>query len=303
MVVIFRFSLETEKAALMPPTSPCLSPRVTNTNQQQCSKLNLHQSSPEQCRDHSSNISIRRMKPQHARFDTETHHYFSPNEFQTSMGLRKKMHDIYVLPVSPTLSSSSSTTNADEVTKSNSNPTSIQSRRHQSSSSSNKTHQNDTCQGVNNACFTDSPQIKYRTLPRLQTDTLRRVPAPSQPPPLPPVDEKLSLSIDEIPTKRTHPPPVPSRSQKPLTIPIHFEEHTKQSNAIDFSLSTDSSPTNDDSIHAWPNPPESMSTSRLSRPLSIPYDHLLTSNPIIHLNSTNNYFPSYEHSMLTESNT
>lgn len=285
----------------MPPTSPTLSSRVTNTSQRQHSKSNLHQSSsPEQCRDHSSSISVIPIKRHHAHFDTETHHYFSPNELRTSSNLRKKMHDIYVLPISPALSSSSSITNADDMIKTNSNTMSIQSRRYLSST--HHTHQDDTFDGVKNDCFTDSPPIQNRTLPRLQTDTLRRTPAPSQPPPLPPIhDEKSSFpitlrfrSVEPIPTTKSHPPPVPCRTQKPSNIPIDFEQRV--------DLSADSSPTDDRSEHAWPNPPESMSTSQISRPASIPYDHL-TSHPIIHLHSNTRYFPEFQHSMLTESNT
>jgi len=311
---MFIFNLETEKVALMPPTSPCLSSSVVNTNQRQKSKPMRHylsndnetsSSSPEQLRDHRSNISIISRHHQ-TKFDTAHHHYFSPSELRTPVSFRKKIHDIYVLPVSPDLSSSSSTTNTDEIIRTNSNTMPIQSRR--------DIHNNSTFHGIKNDCFTESPQSKNRTLPRLHAGTLRRVPPPSQPPPLPPIispfhEDKSSfqhqvsaVNLEENQMKKPHPPPVPYRSQKPSRLPISFEELTKQS---DFRFQIESSPQNDYAEHAWPNPPESMSTSQLSGPLSIPYDHLVP-NIVMHQNNTTTFFHQYrpnEHSMLTESDT
>jgi len=216
------------------------------------------------------------------------------------MIFEKKIHDIYVLPVSPTLSSSSSTTNTDEIIKNVSNTMPIRSRRHLSSFTN--IHNN----GIKNDSFADSPQPKTRTLPRSHAGALRRIQPPSQPPPLPPDYDKspiqrqistVDLNPDTITlhlnqTKKPLPPPVPCRSQKLSLLPIGFEELTKQS---------DPSPQNDYSEHSWPNPPESMSTSQISGPLSIPYDHLI---PIV-INTTN-LFHQYrhnEHSILTESET
>jgi hypothetical protein len=43
-------------------------------------------------------------------------------------------------------------------------------------------------------------------------------------------------SIKENQTEKSLPPPVPCRTQKPLTLPIAFEELTKQSHHPQFPL-------------------------------------------------------------------
>jgi hypothetical protein len=182
----------------------------------------------------------------------------------------------------------------------------IRSRR--DISSSTNIHNNSTFHGIKNDCFTDSPQPKNRTLPRSNAGTLRRVLPPSQPPPLPPTissfqhqlltmnfdSETMALhfhSIEENQMKKPAPPPVPCRSQKPSRLPIGFEELVKQADQINIRFATESSPQNDYSEHTWPNPPESMSTSQLSGPLSIPYDHLIP-DIVIHQNNTTTFFSS-----------
>jgi hypothetical protein len=330
----------------MSPKSPCLSSNITNTIQ--CQRRQIPNAIPN---EPSSLSSSEKSRDQHipiihqysrSNFNSSRHHhtkidnddinnqYFSTNQIKkssrTPVDFRKKVHDIYVLPVSPALSSSSSTTNTDEIIKPNSNTMPIRSRRHLSSSINN--HNDSTYRGIKNDCFADSPQPKTRTLPRSHAGTLRHIQPPSQPPPLPPINfndnnkssfqHRLSTvdldpntialhfhNIEDIQIKKPLPPPVPCRSQKPFVLPIGFEEITKQSNKIGFQLMTESSPQNDYSEHTWPNPPESMSTSQISGPLSIPYDHLIpTIN--MHQNSTTNLFHQYrhnEHSMLTESET
>jgi len=348
--VIFIFNLETEKVALMPPKSPCLSSNVADTIQRQRHQIlnriphhssndneTLSSSSPEQSRN--QHIPIVRQysrshfiptRQHHTKIDTDdiNNHHFTSS--RTPIDFQKKIHDIYVLPVSPALSSSSSTTNTDEIIKTSSNTMPIRSRRHLSSSAN--IHHDSTYRGIKNDCFADSPQPKTRTLPRSYVSTLRRVQPPSQPPPSPPTISQLDVNdhnkssfqhrlstedlnpnktafrfntIEENQVKKTLPPPVPCRAQKPSVLPIGFEEIIKQSDKIGFRLMTESSPQNDYSEHAWPNPPDSMSTSQISGPLSIPYDHLMPT-VIMHQNSTTNFFPQYrhnEHSMLTESET
>ena len=290
---MFVFNLETEKVALMPPTSPTLSSNVIHTNQRQKSKPDNEKSLPslhEQYHDHCSKISI---IPQHQQIKID-HHYFSPSELRTPVNIQKKIHDIYVLPISPALSSSSSTTNTDETMKANSNTMPIRSRRN--ISSSRKIQNNHKFRGTKNDCFIESPQPKNRTLPRSHAGTLRRVPPPSQPPPLPPTISSFEHqfhSIEETQMKKPPPPPVPCRLQKPSRLPIGFEEVTIQPDQIGFKFAAESSsPQNEYSEHAWPNPPESMSTSQLSGPLSIPYDHLIP-DIIMHQNNTTKYFHQY----------
>ena len=194
--------------------------------------------------------------------------YFPPMHTphsRISNDFRKKVHGIYVLPVSPALSSSSSsaTTNTDDMIKAGSSTMPIRSKRH-IASNLNVNHES-TSQGIKNDCFTDSPQPKDRTLPRSHAGTLRRLhQAPTQPPPLPPLTshpsanalrsfierqtDKISFEhqhpqIDLDPdaialrfssqtiygahrdhqTPKVPPPPVPNRSQKPSVIPIGFE--------------------------------------------------------------------------------
>jgi len=339
----------------MSPKSPCLSSSIGNTIQRQRRQIpnsipyhsshdnELSSSSPEKSRDqhipithHHSRSNFNSSRHHHPKIDNDdiNNQYFSVNQIkssQTPIDFRKKVHDIYVLPVSPALSSSSSTTNTDDIIKPNSNTMPIRSRRHLSSSTNN--HNDSTSRGIKNDCFADSPQPKTRTLPRSHAGTLRRTQPPSQPPPLPPVISQIHFNennkssfqhrlstldldpntialhfrtIEENQIKKPLPPPVPCRTQKPFVLPIGFEEITKQSNKIGFQLITESSPQNDYSEHTWPNPPESMSTSQISGPLSIPYDHLI---PTINMHqniSTTNLFHQYrnnEHSMLTESET
>ncbi|UJR23365.1 hypothetical protein I4U23_026375 [Adineta vaga] len=319
-------SIDAEKLVLTPPRSPNFSSSVVNTDQRRrrqvpdtisqhlSDETELSSSSPEQWRDQRSDISIipiiRQQYPSTRHHQTEididniNRNYFSSNyneSSRTPRSFRKKVHDIYVLPVSPSLSSlsSSTTTNTDDMVRIGSSTMPIRSRRYLQPNQNDSPH----C-GVKNACFTDSPQLKNRTLPRSHNGTLRRIPAPSQPPPLPPAvslqfsntqSSSIVLNPDTIgfrfdnheekPVTKTAPPPVPSRSQKPTILPIGFEEIIKQS---------ESSPQDDHSEHTWPNPPESMTTSQISGPLSIPYDHLI---PTIIMHQ---YRPN-EHSILTQS--
>jgi hypothetical protein len=288
------FFLETEKVALMPPRSPCLT-SAANTIQRQRRELpntlsrhpsddNEKSSSfPEESKDHHSNISIVPIIRQHSRphftpthtltrqhhidvdtDDTDNHHFRSSqtSRSRAPIDFRKKVHGIYVLPVSPALSSSSSTTNTDEIIKNSSNTMPIRSLRHISSVMN--VHNDSTCRGIKNDSFSDSPQPKDRTLPRSHAGTLRRIQPPSQPPPLPPTIAQLhfndvrssansnnvkssfqhqSATLDLDPDtialrfncqkiygaiKENHmqkapPPPVPCRSQKPTVLPIGFE--------------------------------------------------------------------------------
>jgi hypothetical protein len=339
---IFLCNLETEKVALMSPRSPCLSSSVANTIQRQRRQVpdsiphhlsddnEISPSSSVQLRDHQPIIRQHFTSIRHHRTEIDTddvhNQYFSATQIASSrvpIDFRKKFHDVYILPVSPALSSSSSTTNTDEGTKTSSNTMPVRSRRHLSSSAN--IHNDSTHRGIKNACFTDSPQPKDRTL--------RRIQPPSQPPPLPPEISQLQFNnnekslfqqqsttvdldsdtialrfstTDEIQVNKTPPPRVPSRSHKPSVLPIGFEELTKQPDKmIDFRLMIESSPQDDYSEHTWPNPPESMSTSEISGRSAIPYDHLIPT-VIMCQNSTTNFFHQYrhnEHSMLTESET
>jgi hypothetical protein len=315
-------NLETEKVALMSPKSPCLSSSVGNTIQRQKRRIpnsdnnKTLSSSLEQSRDQYSRSKFSSTQRYHTKIDNDS--YFSTSHItssRTPVDFRKKIHDIYVLPVSPTLSSSSSTTtNTDEIRKPNSNTMPIRSRRHLLSSIN--THNDLTYHGIKNDSFADSPLPKNRTLPRSHAGTLRRIQPPSQPPPLPPTHfndknkhhfdrDTITYIIEENQIKKTLPPPVPCRSQKPSVLSIGFEEITKQVDKIGIQIMTESSPQNDYSEHTWPNPPDSLSTSQISGPLSIPYDHLIPTI-IMHQNSTPNFFHQYrsdEHSMLTESET
>jgi hypothetical protein len=287
-------SLETEKVALMPPRSPCLA-SAANTIQRQrhhlAGTLSRHPSDdhekslsfPEESKDHRSNKSIVPIVRQHSRpqftpihtltrqhrpdantDDIENHHFSSTHSTRTraSNDFRKKVHGIYILPVSPALSSSSSTTNTDEIIKNSSNTMPIRSLRHISSSIN--VHNDSSCRGFKNDSFADSPQPKDRTLPRSHAGTLRRVQPPSQPPPLPPTiahlhfndvrssidshndkssfqhksatidldpdtialrfsSQKIYGTVEENQLKKAQPPPVPCRSQKPTVLPIGFE--------------------------------------------------------------------------------
>ncbi|CAF4798427.1 unnamed protein product [Rotaria sp. Silwood1] len=351
--------IETEKMALMPPKSPCLTSNIPNRIQHKKCQLvdpiprnsfdhnETSLSSIEQSRDDHSNISIIPIKRHHSRSyltSPRRHHakkdidhinddYFSSTKIsssQVAVDFRKRIHDIYVLPVSPALSSSSSTTNTDEIIKIRSKTMPNRIRRHLSSSSSSSSssmhiHHDSTYCGIQNNCFTDSPKPKDRTL--------RYIQPPSQPPPLPPIisqinfnnnndksslehhstttDRKLNSivlhfnTIDKNQMKKPSPPPVPYRLRKPSQLPIRLEKLINQSDHTNFQFIAESSPQDECSEHAWPKPPESMSTSEISGPSSISYDHLL---PTINIdqNSTTNIFHQYPHdedSMLTESET
>ena len=292
----------------MSPSSLCLSSSVTNTIQRQRHNPISHHSSddnetlstsPGQSRDFHSSRSIVPIIRHRSEIESDesANHYFSPTQIvssRPSVEFRKKMHDIYILPVSPALSSSSSTTNTEGIIKTGSNTMPNRSRRYVSSN-----------RGIKNDCFTDSPQPKDRTLPRLHTGQLRYFQPPIEPPPLPPTIAQIHFNqkdkssvvnpdaitlrintIDESKMKKTsQPPPVPCRSQKPLVLSIGSEGLTKQSSQ-------------NDSGHPWPNPPESISTS-------IPYDHLIPTVIMRH-NTTTNFPHQYRHnedSMLTESET
>lgn len=292
--------VEAEKLALVTPRSPCLTSSTTHTIQRQQTrplphtlprpstneKKTLHvSSSNDESRDEHCRTSIVPIHRQQSRppctsthtlprrhhpneIDTEDS-YFPPMQTpprrQNSNDFRKKIHGIYVLPVSPALSSSSSstTTNTDEMNKaSNSNTMPIRSLRHISSSIQMQKDTNSP-RGIKNDCFADSPQTKDRTLPRSHGGTLRRVQPPAQPPPLPPPmaqfhmnhqqaflshhDDQttfshqstridldpdviaLRLSSQKIYGTKAPPPPVPCRTQKPTLMPIGFESFNTSS--------------------------------------------------------------------------
>ncbi|CAF1269454.1 unnamed protein product [Rotaria magnacalcarata] len=380
---------ETEKITLVPPKSPCLT-SAANSIQRQRHPLPInfshhpsvvdHEKSftfSEESKDHRSNISIIPVVRQHSRprftpshkltqhhhtdidtKDIDKHNFSSIQQSHSrgSIDFRKKVHGIYILPVSPTLSSSSSTTNTDEMIKNGSSTMPIRSLRHISSTVN--VHDDLTCRGIKNISFADSPQPKDRTLPRSHGSTLRRVQPPSQPPPLPPAVSKLHFNdicssinfnnnekssfqhqsatidldhdaialrfssqkiygrLEENPLKKSAPPPVPCRTQKPTVLPIGFEGLTKaQPDPIGFRIAIESSPQDDYSEHTWPKPPDSMTTSEISGPPqpilpSIPYDRLhhdhLIPTVLMRQNSTNHFFHHHkfgENSMLTESET
>ncbi len=278
----------------MSPRSPCLT-SAANTIQRQRRQLpgtlsrhpsDDHEKSSsffEESKDHRSNTSVVPIVRQHTRphftpthtltqqhrpdayVDDVDHHNFPSTRTtrsRASMEFRKKVNGIYILPVSPALSSSSSTTNTDEIIKNSSNTMPIRSLRHISSSIN--VHNDSMGRGIKNDCFADSPQPKDRTLPRSHAGTLRRVQPPSQPPPLPPTiphlhfndvrssndsyndksffqhqsatidldpdtialrfsSQKIYGTTEENQLKKAPPPPVPCRSQKPTVLPIGFE--------------------------------------------------------------------------------
>ncbi|CAF0733594.1 unnamed protein product [Adineta steineri] len=221
---------ETEKVALVSPRSPCLTSTANTIQRQRHQLSNTLSRHPfdenekpipitfhEELKDHRSNTSIVPIVRQHARpnfppshtltqhhradidLDNIDNHHFSSTQTPRSrapVDFRKKVHGIYVLPVSPALSSSSSTTNTDEIIKNSSNTMPIRSLRHISSSIN--VHNDSICRGIKNDCFADSPQPKDRTLPRSHAGTLRRTqPPPSQPPPLPP-PTNVQLHFNDI---------------------------------------------------------------------------------------------------------
>ncbi|CAF4910811.1 unnamed protein product [Rotaria sp. Silwood1] len=285
---------ETEKVTLVPPKSPCLT-STANTIQRQRRQLPVNishhisddneksSSFSDETKDHHSNLSIIPIVRQHSRphfISTQNHHpnidtkdidkhnfsSIQSSQSRIPIDIRKKIHGIYVLPVSPTLSSSSSTTNTDEIIKHGSNTIPIRSLRHISSSIN--VHNDSICRGIKNNSFADSPQPKDRTLPRSHASTLRRIQPPSQPPPLPPTisqfhfnnvrssidvnndkslvqhqsatldldhnnivalryhSQKIYGKFEENHLKKPSPPPVPCRSQKPTMLPIGFENLT-----------------------------------------------------------------------------
>ena len=317
----------------MPPRSPCPTSSTANTIQRQRHPLphtlprhssredEISLSSPKKFRDHCSTVSVAPVGRQHVRpnctpshtlkryhhTDVDTDEIDQASRCRAPVDFRKKVHGIYILPVSPALSSSSSTTtNTDETSRAGCSTMPIRSLRHLSSSNTNF-HKQSSCRGVKNDSFADSPQPKDRTLPRSHAGTLRRVQPPSQPPPLPPnvsqhhlnsvqslTGDSLrphhSTSMDLYPdsialrfnaqkiygtanenhTKKPPPPPVPCRAQKPTVIPIGFEGLTNaQSNTLGFGDMLESSPLEEYSEHVWPKPPESMSTSEISGPPQI----------------------------------
>ena len=282
---------------MVSPRSPCLkntSNTISRQRHQVPTTLSHYPSNDnekpssfvEESRDHCSNISIMPIVHQHSRSHfTPTHTLTRQHRpdadvddvgtrnaslVQTScsripVDLRKKIHGIYVLPVSPALSSSSSTTNTDEAIKSGSNTMPIRFLRHVSSSIN--VHNDSACRGVKNDSYADSPLPKDRTLPRSHAGTLRRIQPPSQPPPLPPImsqidtndarpsvdcnndkssiqhhsattnlnpdtinlrlnNQQVCSKIQENQLKKASPPPVPCRSQKPIILPIGFERLT-----------------------------------------------------------------------------
>lgn len=349
--------LETEKIALVSPRSPCPSSRTTNTiphqrrlhAQHSVDETEISPSSAVQThRNHPSIVSIIPMGRQSTRAQPANihtvevdHHYFSPTELtrsRTPIDFRKKAHIVYVLPVSPALSSSSSTTNPDEMIRTGSSTMPIRSRRQLSSSIN--THHQSTSRGIKNQSFDQSPQPKTRTLPRSQNNTLQHTSPPSQPPPLPPAldfnnvhasksvserklasmgldpsalslrfcNENIYGPVDDHQMKKSAPPPVPCRMQKPMVLPIGFEELITQAMV--------QSPCHDEcSEHSWPKPPEALTASQISGPPqtlspSIPYDrlhheHLISDGAMRH-QSTSSFFHLArhgDHSMLTESDT
>lgn len=344
---------------MVSPRSPGLSSKTTHPlsrhrqplpdaiTQHSTDDTEISSSSPEQARPHPTPISIipigrhssrsridsrRGHHPTMINPTDSDHHYFSPTQLtqsRTPLNFRKKVHGIYVLPVSPTLSSSSSSmTTADEKQNHGSNTMPIRSRRSINVSRS---------QGIKNQSFDESPQPKGRTLPRLHGQTLKTLP-PSQPPPDPPFKPSINLdpsrlelrfckeniygTTDDCLVNKSTAPPVPCRAQKPTLLPIGFQEFTSRNEKIGFRSMVESSPNDDSSEHTWPKPPESMTTSQISghvpaamppMPLSpsIPYDRLhhdhLIPTVILRQHTMTNFiqFPLHtadgEHSMLTES--
>lgn len=342
-----------EKVALVPPKSPCLSlnhgqsfsrskrlPQKSIGNNS-TDDTDISVSSPEQKRNINGQISIIPLGRESSRSNRsdldDENHYFTATQIIRSrapIDFRKKVHGIYVLPVSPSLSSSSSstTTNTDDHVRTGSSTMPIRSRRQLTSSLKRQQY------GIKNQCFTDSPRTLNRTLPRSHGNTLRRTPAPSQPPPLPPIEnqsndiqqfsmdnKKVELRIcneniygmtdNQSTTKKSAPPPVPSRTQKPLVLSIGFEDLRQANEQIGFRSMIDST-THDDALdHSWPKPPESLTTSQISNcpqmlPTSISYDRLQhdhhtqsvgrcqTQTSMLHCFQLNEQF---EHSMVNES--
>ncbi|CAF0797801.1 unnamed protein product [Adineta ricciae] len=300
-------SNDTEKLVSTPPRSP----NCSSSQHRRCQTSDTisHHLSDEtevsscsagRSRDHCSDISSIPIIRHRTEFeiDNEKKHQFPSKYIDASRTHRdypRKIHDIYVLPVSPSLSSSSSTAHTDDTIRTGSNTMPIRFQRHSPRNQSDSPY----C-GVKNVGFADSPQLKTRTLPRSHYGTLQQISAPPQPPPLPPPLANLSSSIvldpdtidfrfhrsEEKPVTQLAPPPIPSRSQKPTILSIQFDEIEQQQ--------SETSPQDDLSEHTWPNPPESLTTSQISGALFIPYDHLI---PAI---ITHPYRPT-EHSILSSS--
>ena len=338
----------------MPPTSPCLSSNAANTLSRQRHPPAEHVphrsfDENEPSRDRSSGISIVPMvrKPSQGHAPSIRRHpaddpYFSATHSTRSrapVDFQKKVRGVYVLPVSPALSSSSSSSNTDEIMKSSSSTMPIRSRRQILSAAVEHAHHHPSSyRGIKNDSFTASPQLKDRTLPRSHGSSLKRMPPPAQPPPLPPASSSLdfddtqssflytSSSIDvesdtiarrfsnqnpyaarmDHPMTRAAPPPVPSRFHKSSLLPIGFEELSVQPDRIGFRVQQDLSPQDEYSEHAWPKPPESMATSQIGVPLP-PVSHSISYDRLHHdhlmASATHCFRQQMNHSMLTESDT
>ena len=286
---------------MVSPRSPCLSSKTAQTlsrprrtlpdaiTQHSTDDTEISSSSPEPSRTHIAPISIRPVgrdstRTQMVERTDPDNHYFSPHQM-TPREFRRKVHGIYVLPVSPTLSSSSSSlSHADEK------------HHHSSRTMPNRSF---ASRGVKNQSFDESPRPKGRTLPRSPHNGLKSIP-PSQPPPDPPLfvaQQRKASTIDldasalefrfcreniygtaeDCLMKKSSAPPVPCRTQKPTVLPIGFEELKMHRENIAWRSTIESSPNDDSSEHVWPKPPESMTTSQISGILpspSIPYDRL-----------------------------
>lgn len=301
------FNLETEKIALMPTRSSTIRMKIPNQkvplddriqhnisieNDTTLSSLEL---SHDQQQSILSTIPINRHHSQSFVTSLQLHHdedsndhinneYFLPTQLslsQISVDLRKKVKGIYVLPVSPALSSSSSIRNMDDI---------------KNYDLKTMSHKSRICFGIENKCFTDSPKSKDREL--------RFIQPPAQPPPLPPMVSQINLSNKDQSSLQQHStlsrmnaPPVAFRTRKPLPTSIGLEALTNLLNE------KEPSPQDDSSERTWPKPPDSVRTSVISRPSSISYDHLMPT-VVMHQNSTMNVLHQYQHdedSILTES--
>ena len=350
-------SLETEKVALVSPRSPGLSSSIPNTIQRQTRRPSgqiQHNSSddneislfsPRQlrsCQFNISSIPINRHQSLSCLTSTRLGHtkknieninngYFSPSQIvssSNSVDFRPIFHGIYVLPVSPALSTSSTTTNTEETVQTGSYVMPILSRK--DSSSSTNIQKNSVSYGVQNESFTDSPKPKDRILSRSRASTVYHIQPFPQLPPLPPTISQLHVinkdkssfqqhstetvwkpnaispncsTTNENEMKKASLPPVPCRLQKPSIVPPELNGFTDEVYEISFPLVAESSPQDNCFDNTWPKPPESVTTSEISGPLSIPYDHLIPT-VLMHQNGTTNIVHQLqhdEHSILTAS--
>ncbi|CAF0777402.1 unnamed protein product [Didymodactylos carnosus] len=271
-------SNETEKVALMPPTSTLPHEQrshtlknTSNSDETPATKRHRQMSSPvipnkKHQRFHHSGPQDDHIDslPSHLisndiRLPDSDRHVRSLSRSRAPYDLRKKINGVYVLPVSPALSSASSSSGKTADSKLSSNETPIRPLRNADIS----TVDDGERMAFNNKGYGDSPQPKDRTLNRSQlrvttpNTTLRRTnnglpPPPSQPPPSPPIhfsnnirrsDDMLNkcatMGLDtnnfnmrfcqqsnygtiRENSNNKHPPPVPSRSQKPMNA-IGFE--------------------------------------------------------------------------------